>query len=129
MPEFLQIVSALREQMSASLSRSDALRPLSWLFGILMISFLGCLYERADGWVVAVDMGAIGFVLIVYVIVYVFFAVKNTDALRSEKYTLQKMAIEHNLRGDSNVGLIDENSRRNKRKPKNIATIEGQIDG
>lgn len=107
MPEFLQIVSALREQMSASLSRSDALRPLSWLIGIMLITFLGCIFEKAEQWILISNVVGLGLVITVYLIVYVFFAVTNPDATRSEKYTLNKMAIEHGWRGDSLAGTVD----------------------
>ena len=36
MTGFLQLVASLREQMSATLSRSDVLRPLAWLIAILV---------------------------------------------------------------------------------------------
>ena len=47
----------------------------------------------------------------VYVGVYLFFLRnKNIDALRSETYSLQKLAIEHGLFGDSDAGIIDKSS-------------------
>src|SRR5262245_53280420 len=35
-PDLLRLVSVLREQMHATLSRSDALKPLAWLIVIIM---------------------------------------------------------------------------------------------
>jgi len=37
---------------------------------------------------------------------YVYFALTSPDALRSERFTLSKMALEKNLIGDSRAGLI-----------------------
>ena len=42
-----------------------------------------------------------------YLIGYIYFAVKNPDALRSERFTLSKMAIEKNLIGDNIFGLLE----------------------
>jgi hypothetical protein len=37
----------------------------------------------------------------------VFCLLKDPDALRSERYVLHKMAIEHGIYGDSRIGLIE----------------------
>jgi hypothetical protein len=47
----------------------------------------------------------LGMTVCIFLAFYMYFAVKNPDALRSEKYTLSKMAIEKNLIGDDKVGL------------------------
>ena len=38
---------------------------------------------------------------------YIYFAMKQPDALRSEKFTLSKMAMEKNLIGDNRAGLVE----------------------
>jgi hypothetical protein len=38
---------------------------------------------------------------------YIYFAFRHPDALRSEKFTLSKIALEKNLIGDSRVGLLE----------------------
>lgn len=45
--------------------------------------------------------------MLIYLASYIIYALKNPDALRSEKYTLSKMAIEKNLIGDDISGLIE----------------------
>lgn len=45
--------------------------------------------------------------LLLYASSYIFFALTDPDALRSEKYKLQKMAIEQGLYGDSGIGLLE----------------------
>ncbi len=44
---------------------------------------------------------------LLYICSYAFCLFSNPDALRSEKYTLHKMAIEHGLYGDNVTGVID----------------------
>ena len=45
-------------------------------------------------------------VMITFVIAYAYFAITAPDSLRSERFTLSKMAIEHSSKGDNLVGLI-----------------------
>ena len=45
---------------------------------------------------------------IIYAIAFVFLLITDRDSLRSEKYSLHKMAIEHGLIGDSTLGVIGE---------------------
>ena len=66
MPDLLRLVSALQEQMNATLAAAIAL----------------------------------------YFIAFSFCLIKDRDALRSETYSLHKIAIEHGLTGDSITGVI-----------------------
>jgi len=45
--------------------------------------------------------------IILYAISFVICFFVDRDALRSEGYTLNKMAIEHKLLGDSSAGMFD----------------------
>jgi hypothetical protein len=45
--------------------------------------------------------------LLLYACGYVFFSYRDSDALRSERYSLSKMAIEHRLVGDNTTGLVE----------------------
>lgn len=105
MPEFVRFLSQLREQMSAELTRSDVLRPLIWPNAGLLLLLGTSLAADAPEWVLkSIVYLLIGF-MVLYAIAFGFFAITDSDALRSEKYKLQKMAIEHGLLGDSLTGL------------------------
>lgn len=106
MADFLQLVSMLREQMHATLSRSDVLKPLAWLIGLLAATMVLLVFGGAPEWLL--HWTALGVVLAVllYGAAYVFCLFKDRDALRSERYSLHKMAIEHGLIGDSAVGMF-----------------------
>jgi hypothetical protein len=112
--DFLQLVSTLREQMNATLSRSDVLRPLSWLIGILAVMTLGLVAAKAEQWTIAVGMILLVVSILIYGGAYLYCLLHDRDALRSEKYTLQKLAIEHGYFGDNRTGLIDRGNNNTK---------------
>jgi hypothetical protein len=86
--------------LTESGSRSTALKPLMWFIGITLTGTIGCFRFGAPIWVgaavgVLACLGAI-----VYLGAYVYFALTDKDALRSETYSIQKMALERRLIGD-----------------------------
>ena|SRR5215471_19208234 len=106
MPDFLQLVSALREQMHATLSRSDALRPLGWLIATLTAATILLAYVSAPKWLLVVTACLLIAAITLYFVAFGFCLINDRDALRSETYSLHKMAIEHGLIGDSITGVI-----------------------
>lgn len=107
MSEFLRLFATLREQMQAGLSRSDVLRALVWPMSILLTAMIALVAVKAPEWMLV--LSAVLFVLfsILYGVSYSFCLLKDRDALRSEKYTLHKLAIEHGMYGDSGIGLLE----------------------
>lgn len=106
MPEFLRLVATLREQMHAELTRSDVLRVLVWPILILLLGLLSALAAGAPKWVLLGLGGFAAAFLLIYLVSFVALLIYDRDALRTEKYNLQKMAIEHGLLGDSDTGLM-----------------------
>jgi hypothetical protein len=106
MTEFLQFFSALREQMSAALSRSDILRPLTWLVGMFLVATVSLIAAKSEQWVIVTLIVLLVIIVILYLGAYSYCLIRNPDALRSERYSLQKMAIEHGLLGDSTSGTF-----------------------
>jgi hypothetical protein len=96
----------LKEQMNATLSRSDVLKPLAWLIGILALSIALFLYAKAPGWLVATLGVSFIVAIFLYFACYLYCLMNDRDALRSEKYSINKMAIEHGVYGDNNSGVI-----------------------
>lgn len=86
--------------LTESGSRSTALKPLMWFIGITLTGTIGCFRFGAPLWVGA----AVGILAclgsIVYLGAYVYFALTDKDALRSETYSIQKLALERRLVGD-----------------------------
>ncbi len=114
MPEFMKLLTELREQMSAELTRSDVLRSLIWPNAGLLLGLSTALAAKAPTWALIALTVMLGVFMLLYAVSYVFFALTDPDALRSEKYKLQKLAIEQGLFGDSLSGLkkIDDTSAR-----------------
>jgi hypothetical protein len=107
MSDFLQMVSTLREQMNATLSRSDVLKPLAWLVGLLVAAAGLLVFSgKAPDWLLVTIGVSLAASVAIYVASYLYCLFRNPDALRSEKYSLHKMAIEHGIYGDSNSGVM-----------------------
>ncbi len=70
-----------------------------------MSGIVGATYYGAPIWLLVTLSVFLGFCVVLFLGSYTFFAIKNPDALRSERFTLSKMAIEKNLIGDNDVGL------------------------
>jgi membrane protein YdbS with pleckstrin-like domain len=107
MADFLRLISTLKQQMSATLSRSDILRPLAGLIGILITAIILIIVAKGPEWLLILMSVVWVFSIVLYFFTYVFCLFRDRDALRSEKYSLQKMAIEHGLFGDSTSGTFE----------------------
>jgi hypothetical protein len=106
MTQFIQMLSALKEQMNATLSRSDVLKPLAWLTGILVTGTIAGSIGKTPEWLILVLAVFSGLAVCLYFGAYIYCLVNDRDSLRSETYSLHKMAIEHGIYGDSKIGLI-----------------------
>lgn len=87
-------------------SRSTVLKPLAWIISILSASTISSFSFRAPIWVGTMFGVFSGLSMLLYLVAYVFFAWTDKDSLRSEKFFLQKMAIEKGFIGDDMTGYI-----------------------
>lgn len=102
MVEFLQFV----QQAMMNGGRSTVLKPLGVALGLLLGGLAAASYSKLDPWIInalAILTLATG---VLYLAAYVYFAFKNPDALRSETFAIQKLAIEKRLVGDSVTGIM-----------------------
>jgi hypothetical protein len=106
MPDLLRLVSTLQEQMNATLSRSDALKPLAWLIVILTTTCVLLVHVAGPAWLLVVAVCLLAAATALYFVAFGFCLIRDRDALRSETYSLHKIAIEHGLTGDSITGVI-----------------------
>jgi hypothetical protein len=101
-------IQLLREMLSSSTadgSRTNALNHLQWMIAAFLAAILICAFRGVDKDVLFFFGAILVFLLAAYVITHFYFMVKNPDALRSEKFTIEKMAIERGLIGDSTSGM------------------------
>jgi hypothetical protein len=108
MPEFLHFLSELREHMQAELTRSDILRALIWPNAGLLLALIALATGHVADWLVTDVFYMLCFFLGLYGLVYIVCFFIDRDALRSEKYKLQKMAIERGIYGDSTTGVLED---------------------
>ena len=87
-------------------SKSTVLRPLSWLSTICAAAILGAVRFNAPNWLIIVLAVSFCMTLALYLGAFVYCLATDKDSLRTERYSIQKLAIEKGLRGDSTVGLF-----------------------
>ena len=104
----LEVFQSLIQQASARGSRSTALNPLQWTIAILLAGISGSIWAGSPNWVSILLAVLTGVTVTVYLSAYVFLLLKDRDALRSERFTLSKLAIEKGLIGDNLTGLFEE---------------------
>jgi hypothetical protein len=89
------------KQTDIGQSRTSALNPLQWALVILPLGAAILKFSGVADWlVVGLGVGAL-LVLALFGSAYLYFMVKNPDALRSEAYSLHKIALEKGFVGDS----------------------------
>ena len=97
----------LLEKATAQTSRSTVVGPLIVVLGILLAGTLGSFLVGAPLWL---NLGlSISSALILFLFggAYLYFMFRSPDALRSEKFSIQKMVIERGLLGDDTTDLLD----------------------
>jgi hypothetical protein len=100
-------VTSLFQQATAKGSRSTILRPLAWFIGICVTATMGAVEVRAPAWITVsfAIFGSLGMLLYLGTYLYCLFS-KKEDLLRSETYSIQKLAIERGFVGDSTEGIF-----------------------
>jgi hypothetical protein len=87
--------------------RSTVLQPLLWLLGTSVIALLTAIRLGSPDWIAILlaVFSAIAFALAC--LGFVWFAVKDPDALRSERFTIEKMRLQKQILGDSMTGFVE----------------------
>jgi hypothetical protein len=99
------------ERTDASGTKSTALQPLLIGNAILSAAIGVALKAGAATWLLAVMALLLFACVVTFIGAYIFFMIRNPDALRSERFSLNKMAMERGLIGDDLTGLREAPSR------------------
>ncbi|MGC2423442.1 MAG: hypothetical protein WA666_03695 [Nitrospirota bacterium] len=91
---------------------------------MLLTSIPIIIFAGAPHWILIAILISFGLVLLTYLSAYIYLLFNDRDALRSEVYTLSKMAIERGLMGDNITGLIEEPQEKYKLIDSKIGTNE-----
>lgn len=100
----MNFIKSLLSHSDASGSRSTILKPLTWLFSILLASMIISLQNKLLNWFCYIIAGIIIITFVFFIFAFVYCLLNDRDALRSEKFSLRKMEIENGLYGDSDSG-------------------------
>jgi hypothetical protein len=92
---------------AASGSRTSALAPLHWLLGLVLAAFIASLTFNAPTWARVLFATLSTAIVVLDAAAYVYLLLNDRDALRSERFTIEKMRIEHGLIGDSLIGVAN----------------------
>ena len=96
----------LFQHQAGSGKKSTALQPIIYLsvpiFAAIFVSF------QLDSplWISVALFIILSVVILLFVGAYIYFMLKNPDALRSEKFNITKYAMERGLIGDDTLGAI-----------------------
>ena len=100
------IISAFLAQASATGSRSTVLKPLYGIIPFCFAATMSSAYFKLVEWITYVFAGFSVLSIAVFLFSYIYCLLKDKDALRSETYSIQKMAIEKGFIGDDMSGVI-----------------------
>jgi hypothetical protein len=99
------LFKTLRHFSEIGRSRTSSINPLQWVLVLLMFGLLAAIGVHGDVWILKFFVGSISIIVLLIVAAYIFFMVKDPDALRSETFSLAKTAIEKQMLGDNLSGL------------------------
>lgn len=120
----IEVIHQLFQKSDASGSKSTILKPLTWLISVLISAEIVLSYSKANTIILIFIAVLISLVFIVFMFAFIFCLFKNPDALRSETFSIQKMAIEKGVFGDSNSGMFLSNEQSDLLKMSQSSTVE-----
>ena len=107
----IDTIKELFERSDSNGSKSTILKPITWLLSILISGIIILVRVQAPNWTVVLFSIIVGFTIVIFFFAFIYCLFYDRDALRSEKFSIQKMAIEKGLYGDNISGtFISTNS-------------------
>ena len=87
--------------------RSTALKPIIWMTGILAPTTVATIFlqifYRVPKWAGIFFCTATGLSVLLYLVAYLYFMLKDHNALRSEEYLIEKLPAERGAIGDIRI--------------------------
>lgn len=116
-----QVLRQFLEGSNAKGARSSALHSLQWGLALIIGGLATASWLQSPNWVLILLGSMLAILFVVYILSYIYLLFRDRDALRSEEYTLSKMAIERGLVGDDISGLVEPGAVEHN-------LIENQVD-
>jgi hypothetical protein len=88
-------------------SRSTILKPLGVALSMLLSATILAFYLKLPSILGVVFSAFTGITLTLYLVTYVYCLINDRESLRSEKYSIQRLAIEKGFVGDSLQGIFE----------------------
>lgn len=111
----ISLIKAFLEHASAEGTKATVLKPLGWMTLIVISATLSAFYLKSPKWLGVLFSIFTCLTMILYLFTYIYCLFKDKDALRSETYSIQKLAIEKGFIGDSISGVFEIDIDRPKR--------------
>lgn len=115
-------------EASAKGARSTALHALQWVIGMVLVAITLLLFAGAPEWLLITLIVVLGVFFTVFLGAYIYLLLQNPDALRSEQFTLSKIALEKGLVGDSVHGLFEYEKAISRTEQAPLLTDQGGAD-
>jgi hypothetical protein len=124
-----QMTSAFWERAQEQGSRSTVLRPLGWAVALCACGAItSASTPHPTPWLtILLGIGA-GASIGLYLAAFCYCLLKMPEALRTERYSIQKLAIEKGFRGDSSTGPIIDSTAVSALRIEPVQS-QGQIGG
>jgi len=133
------------DQAKIGQSRSSVLNPLQWTLAILIAGIVSLLMAHGPNWLTIVLAALLSTTCAVFLCAFLYFMVKDPDALRSEPFYLTKFAmdqrlitpaletaltrLEHEVSGGRGVEIKEARELKTRRRAKAAANAESIPQG
>ena len=97
------------QSSAAQGSRTSAMGSMIWLIALLLLAVGAVAWTDAE-WVLRVLSGLLCLAIASLIGVFIWFAIRDPDLLRSERFNIAKAAMEHGYVGDDLQELLDDTS-------------------
>ena len=100
------LIKMFLEQATAKGSRSTVLKPLYMMMAVCIAGIFATFHFSFPVWCSYLFAFFIVLTMSLYLFSYIYCLYKHPDALRSETYSIQKLAIQKGFVGDDQTGLV-----------------------
>ena len=123
----LNLIKAFLEHASAKGTKATILKPLGWMMLIVISATLSAFYLKSPKWLGVIFSIFTCLTMILYLFAYIYCLFKDKDALRSETYSIQKLAIEKGFVGDDISGTLEPAADRSRALIESGAESKGKV--
>ena len=100
------LIKSILTQSTIKGVRSTILRPLAWMMGILLSATVIVVVLQSPFWFQIILSIFLVLSILLYLFTYILCLFTDKDALRSENFTISKLAIEKGIIGDNITGIL-----------------------